>query len=116
MSLQAGNWNSDSRTWRSPSLTRKILVTRIRCELYVEFAARRVAHLLQMLNGETSRFELALNLRQIVRNHHEIDIHRVNRFDIAIYGQPPIKHHGLFRFSIVTTSAKSLAPPCVTDS
>ena len=39
------------------------------------------------LDGKTGRFELTLNLRQIFRHHHEIDIDCVNRFDETIDGQ-----------------------------
>jgi len=69
---------------------KKILITRIGCELDVEFAAGAlcVHRMLKALDLKSCRLEVALDVGKIRGDHDKIDIYRVNGFDVTIDRQP----------------------------
>ena len=87
--FQTGHWNLDPEHFAFSCIPKKILITRIGCELDIEFTAGtlRIGSVFKS-DSKSDCLEFALNLRKIRCDHHKIDIHRVNRFNVTIHCQP----------------------------
>src|SRR5258707_698296 len=91
--LQTGRWDCEAKNLPLGRTGEKILVAGIRGKLNVKFTARALGihRMLESLQAKPGSFQFPSNLLKISCDHNNIDIHRVNRFNVAIHREAALQ-------------------------